>query len=529
LKDIDATLTQAAIFGVVIKGSTLSDNNTSPNRVAFSKVSQPEAVPIANYLDVGSKDKAIMRILALRDNLFILKEDGIYIVTGSSAADFTVRLLDNSAILIAPDSAVVLNNLIYALTTQGVVSISESGVSIVSRQIEDQIKKVTTSNFNYKYTSFGASYESDRAYLLWLPELKTDTVATQCFRYNSITNTWTRWTISATCAIANQLGDDKLYLGLGGSRNIIAQERKNLERQDHTDRNFTRSIGADAVNDTSLSISSVADVSVGDVIVQEQYLTIPKFNRLLSKLDRDSGPALNDYRSSLEQTSGANMAQALSSLVTKLNSDVNLVGTFTVPSGSNVIETLRDDYNTLIAELNDSSSGTSLKDYKLLVDKLTYEVLITNVPKTGNIVTINFKTWLIQGNIEIYKGIKTKVRYAPQHFGKPEELKQISEGTIIFDQNTIYSGTISYSSDRSADFVSIPFNMFGPGFWVSYNWLDTVFGGAGNDKPLRTLIPQNKSRCRYMTVQFEHNNAREQYKIVGISLEPRTVSTRAYR
>jgi hypothetical protein len=528
LKNVTVGINQPSIFGVVFKGTAASDNNTSPNRLAFSKISQPEAVPISNFLDVGSKDKVILRILALRDNLFVLKEDGIYIVTGSSAPDFSVRLLDNSAILIAPDSAVVLNNLIYALTTQGVVSISESGVSIVSRPIEDQIKKYTTSQFNYRYTSFGVGYESDRSYLLWLPELKTDTVATQCFRYNSITNTWTRWTITNTCGIVNQLGDDKLYLGLG-DRNVLAQERKNLEREDHADRNFTRTIGAGAFNDKQVSLSSTSLITAGDVFTQQQYVSIPKFNRLLSKLDTDSGPADNDYRLTLEQTVGANMGNSLIALVTKLNADPNLFGAFTVPSGSNNIDDLKEDYNTLIDELNNSSSGTSLKDYKEVTDLLTYEVLITDVAKSGNTVTINFSTWFIQGNIEVYKAIKTKVRWAPQHFGKPQDLKQIPEGTLILDQNTIYSGIIAYASDRSADFTEIPFTMSGPGFWVSYPWLDSVWGGNGNDIPLRTLIPQNKSRCRYLTVQFEHINAREEFKLVGISLEPREVSTRGYR
>jgi hypothetical protein len=529
LKNVSVGIDQLSIFGVVINGDAISDNNAAPNRVAFSKPSQPEAVPLANFLPVGSKDKEILRILALRDNLFVLKEDGIFIITGSSASDFSVRLLDNSAVLIAPDTAVVLNNLIYALTSQGVVSISESGVSIVSRQIEDQIKKVTTSNFNYRYTAFGVGYESDRAYFLWLPELKTDTYATQCYRYNSITNTWTRWTVKGNCGIVNQLGDDKLYVGLA-DRPIVAQERKNLERQDHADRDFTRSIGADAFKDTTVIISSVAGVEKGDVIVQAQYVSVPKFNRLLSKLDRDSGPAFSDYRASLQVGVGASMANALLSLVSKLNEDENLAADFTVPSGSNNIEDLKADYNRLIVELNRPFSGTSVKSYKPVVDRLVYEVIITDVPKSGsNRVSINFSTWFIQGDVQIYKAIKTKVRWAPQHFGKPEEFKQIVDGTITFDQNTISSGTIAYASDRSADFVPIDFKMSGPGFWISYPWLDSVFGGGGNDRPMRTIVPQNKSRCRYLTVQFEHANAREQYKVVGISLEPRTVSTRAYR
>lgn len=527
LKGVLVEFTQPVV-GIVFKASAISDNNTNPNRLMFSKLSQPEAVPLANYVDVGSKDKSIMRILALRDNLFVLKEDGIFIVSGSVAPDFTVRLLDNSAILIAPDSAVVLNNLIYALTTQGVVSISESGVSIVSRQIEDQIKKYTTSNFNYRYTSFGMAYETDRSYFLWLPELRSDTFGTQCFRYNSITNTWTRWTTPATCGLVNQLGDDKIYIGLP-DRNIVQQERKNIERQDHADRSFARSLGGDAFIDTTVTLSSTAEVEVGDVITQEQYVSIPKLNRLLAKLDSDNGTTNKGYESELQQTVGANLGNVLISLVNKLNQEPNM-RTFTVPSGLNDIEMLKTDYNRLITELNSPISGTQFKNYKQVTDKVTYEVVITEVVRGNtNQVVINFITWFIQGEIRVFKGIKVKVQWSPQHFGKPQELKQISEGTLIFDQNTIYSATISYASDRSADLVPINFKMNGPGFWASYPWCNTVWGGGGNDVPLRTLIPQNKSRCRYLTVQFEHVNAREGFKLIGISLEPRDVSTRGYR
>jgi hypothetical protein len=528
LKGVTVGIAQAAISGVLIEGTAVSDNNVSPNRLAYSKISQPEAVPISYYLDVGSKDKSIMRILALRDNLFVLKEDGIYIVSGDAAPNFQARLLDNSAILIAPDSAVVLNNLIYALTTQGVVSISESGVSIVSRQIEDQIKAVTTSQYNYRYTSFGMAYESDRAYFLWLPTNKTDTYATQCYRYNSITNTWTRWTVAANCGLVNQLGDDKIYLGLS-DRNIIGQERKNLERQDFADRNFTRSIGADAIDGTEIAINTITNIAKGDVLVQDQYVTITKFNRLLSKLDADPLTGDKDYRSTLEQSAGADMGATLILLVAKLNTDPNLFGLFTVPSGSNDIDTLKADYNVMIGELNGGGSGTALKDYAEVTDLISYEVLITEVTASGNILTVNFERPFIQGEVEIYKAIETKVRWSPQHFGKPAELKQISEGTLIFDQNTIYGGTIGYASDRSADFSEVEFTMFGPGQWAAFPWLDTCWGGNGNDIPLRTLVPRTKSRCRYLTVEFTHENAREQFKLVGISLEPRDVSTRGYR
>lgn len=503
-----------------------SDNTKSPNRIYFSKTLQPESVPMPNYIDVGSKDKEILRILALRDNLFVLKEDGIYTVTGQSAPNFSVKLLDNSATLIAPDSAVVLNNLIYALTTQGIVTISETGVSIVSRSIEDQIQKVTTFAYQYKYASFGVAYESDRAYLLWLPTIKSDTVATQCFRFNSITNTWTRWTKSNTCGLV-KIQDDRLYLG-SAERNVIEQERKNGERQDYADRDFTLSLNNNSISGSNITLSSTVDVEVGDVIVQEQYLTISKFNRFVKTLNKDAGLQTKDY-DTLVVSKGDNLGNSLILLVDKLNNDPSLSGIVFTCTGLNTLDALKTDFNTIIAKLNEEDTATANKSYRQVKDLITYETIITNIDSRYNLTSVKFVPNFIQGDIQIYKGIKSEVQWAPQHFGKPEKLKQVSSGTLIFDQGNIYGGTVAYSSDRSADFVEIPFDLNSPGFWVSYPWANAVWGGGGKDAPLRTLIPGNKSRCRYLNVKFKHQNAREGYKLIGVSLEPREISDRGYR
>ena len=135
----------------------------------------------------------------------------------------------------------------------------------------------------------------------------------------------------------------------------------------------------------------------------------------------------------------------------------------------------------------------------------------------------------IQGDVSLFKAIKCLVQYAPQHFGKPESTKQVSEGTFIFDQNNFWGGTMAYASDRSFDFASIQFNGRGPGYWDGYSWANVTFGGEGNEVPVRTLVPMDKARCRYLHVQFIHGNAREEWKLIGVSLEPREVSTRGYR
>lgn len=511
-----------------IPSTAVSDNLTSPNRIYYSKTNQPEAVPILNYIDVGTKDQEIERIIALRDNLFILKTDGVYILSGSTAPNFSVRLLDNSTSIIAPDSAAVLNNQIYCLTTQGIITVTETGVSIISRDIENLILDVANNKFDYRYTSFGVSYENDRSYMLWLPSLKTDSVATQCYRFNTFERTWTKWTITATCGKVNS-NDDKLYLG-AGDRNYIYQERKNNDRTDFSDRQFDLTIGSNSVNDKVTRISSSSEVEIGDVIYQEQYITIARFNRLLRKLDLDNGLHDSDYESSLKMSYGDNITNSLNLLNAKLVAD-DSSGIVTSVSFSTTGSVLQTQFNTMMGQLNNVACDTSLKNYKTFSDTVPYESIITSIDFNRNEVTQAYAIPLVEGDVTIFKGIKAKIQWQPMHFGDPSGLKQIAESSIMFDQNNFYSATISFSSDLSQSFSDVPFLSKGVGYWGygEFGGQNYYWGGDGNDAPFRTIVPLQKQRCRYLTMKYSHMNAREKWRILGVSSVVRAISSRAYR
>jgi hypothetical protein len=509
-----------------------SDNLESPNRVYFSKTSEPEAVPIVNFIDVGPKDEPIERILALRDNLFILKTDGIYIVDGVTAPNFSVRLLESNTNLIAPDSAVILGNLIYCLSNQGVVTIGEStGASIISRVIENRILDITNSRFDFRLKCFGVAYESERSYHLWMPSEISDELATQCYRYNFFERAWSRWTIPATCGVVGAF-DDKLYLG-DGQRNVIQQERKNRDRTDYSDRNFTTTLGPNKAFDNKIEFITTDGIKVGDIVFQEQYITIAIYNRLLRKLDKDSGLTDNDYESTLLMGLNDNITTKLNALNAKLEADDDS-GVITAKVFSTDGATLKTQYNTLVDELNDIACDTNRKNYRKEEDgTYVYETVITAVDNVRNSVTINYPIPLLDNTVEIYTGIEKTIQWSPQHFGSPSTLKQMREGTIIFDQNNFYSATVSYSTDLSAGFVDIDFLGKGVGFWGSSQWgvqsPDFYWGGNGNDVPFRSIIPKQKQRGRYLNVKYTHVNSREGFRILGISTVVRTLSSRAYR
>ena len=513
--------------GKVFLANQASDNEVYGNRVFFSKNGIPEAVPLVNYLDVGGRDEPIERIVALRDNLFLLKTDGVYILTGGPAPNFSVRLLDNSVNITAPDSAANLNNQIYMLSTQGVATVSDTGVGVISRNIEDKIFDSTGACFNHRTAAFGINYETDRSYILWLPTTACDTVGTQAYRYNTFNSSWVRWDeVDARAGIVNS-ADDKLYIASGDS-NYIRKERKAKDRTDYADRESNTCVLAQTIPccSTVVQLLTTTGMAEGDVILQTQQVTNAKFNRLLTKLDSDALLTDTDYNSTLAVSAGACLKTSLAALVTKVNAD-DPCTCYTTPTGITFTQ-IKNDYNTLVGELN-ASAGVSYSNYTTITDTTSYESVIDSVCTTFNKVTLNALSPYVAGPVTVYKGINSVVEWSPQHFGDPSVLKQIPEGTVIFDQNNFTSAKLAFSSDVSKDFDEKKFNGRGTGYWGEGCYGCSAWGGEGTDAPYRTLIPKQKQRCRYLSVKFTHKNAREAIKILGISLNVRQFSTRAYR
>lgn len=247
---------------------TVSTNDVSPARLYFSKFLQPDAVPLLNYYDIGSAVEPIDRILPLRDGLMILKQDGVYRLSGT-APPFTVELIDNSCKSISPNSADILNNTVYFLSDIGVVSASEEGVDILSRPIENLLLENTSPQLfpNLQEVSFGTAYNSDKRYILALPSGGTDTFASKQYVYNYVTQQWTTWSKVMSSGIVNAK-DGKLYLGnqIVNSHYNVLQERKNFTSGDLADESYA--VNITAINGKVLSLTDVTGVSIGGVIQQ---------------------------------------------------------------------------------------------------------------------------------------------------------------------------------------------------------------------------------------------------------------------
>lgn len=213
-----------ATFGTTVQ----SIQDVLRNVIATSKVGEPEAVPATNQIVVGSRNKAILRIFALRDSVIVLKEDGVYRVDGDAVTNFVATILDNTVICISPSSAALINNQVIFLSNQGVCLVSGTSVQIISRKIEAPLAAVVGSPNLFANTS-GVAYESERLYLLTTLAPNT-TSASRVYCYNTLTDSWTTWDQYFRQGVVGP--EDKLFLI--STSNILQKERKNQNKLDYT-------------------------------------------------------------------------------------------------------------------------------------------------------------------------------------------------------------------------------------------------------------------------------------------------------
>ena len=111
----------------------------------------------------------------------------------------------------------------------------------------------------------------------------------------------------------------------------------------------------------------------------------------------------------------------------------------------------------------------------------------------------------------------------------PSIMKQVREGTFMFENANFSTAEVGYRTDLSPGFEFIPFNKNGKGDWGTFVWSNQNWGGGFSGVPFRTYIPLSKMKCRFIQASFVHNSAREKWAIFGISYTLRGISERAYR
>lgn len=234
-----------------------------------SKYQQTEAVPLSNTINVGNPNFEWLRCLPLRNSVVVLKADGLFQLTGSTFP-FTVTTLDTGTILTAPESPTVMNNQVFAFTNQGVVGIAETGPGILSRPIENILQRISSYLYvQFPEKTFGASYETDRKYLLSTISQNDDFVeATIQYVYDTITESWTTYTYPvAVWDILESPTEHRLYVASADATYpYVFQERKSFTRLDFADIEWPATITA--YSGLTVTVTDTTNARVGWSLAQ---------------------------------------------------------------------------------------------------------------------------------------------------------------------------------------------------------------------------------------------------------------------
>lgn len=252
-----------------------SSDNAHPAWLWWSRIGQPEAVPLFNNTPVNSDNDAILRIFPLHYRLIIFKTDGIY--SCSNVEPFSIQKI-SAFVLLAPDSLQVLEDRLYALTDQGLVTISDAGVERISSPIDDMLNALNAPLALPQLISrtFGLTYRSERQYLLWTIDRDGQSFtadAEQAHPYSTLSGGFTRYVVGARCGAVDPTTNTLLLAPT--DRNNLLVELKSLTSDDYRDELLT--IGNSASSGSDIELVDASEVEVGDVIAKVIGTTVAAY------------------------------------------------------------------------------------------------------------------------------------------------------------------------------------------------------------------------------------------------------------
>jgi len=227
---------------------------------------------------------------------------------------------------------------------------------------------------------------------------------------------------------------------------------------------------------------------------------------------------------------GEHIVTVIDSNTFSISVDVKIPGTVAnwQTSGQDFLD-IKTCYNKIVSKLN-TDDGVSFSNYKQNNTETANEAIIIAINSITKQLTLNLAlNWLV-GDIIIYKAISSTITYSPITMGDPLMLKHLRESTLMLETRNITQGTLSFATDLLPELIPVPFSLDGNGIFGHSNFGSGLFGGIASSAPFRTFIPRQCQRCRFIVVKFDHAIAREDYRLLGVTLTGETgQSTRAYR
>jgi len=257
----------------------ISDNESKRNRIYWSKPDQPEAVPF--FTSIGNQDEDILNIKQVRESLIVVKTDGIYALFGDPTTGIlNIRAIDLTVWGISATGVTTLGNRCYAKTNQGIVAISESSLSIVSRNQVEPLLKISDENRTLDTIMYAA--EEDRQLYICTRKSPADSTKT-VYSYNYITQTWSELTrtFDWACVIKNNVTNTKTFANNRVITNgtSVLMERKDNLLTDWSSDSVTRTVSA--VSGAVVTLNSAYTGSVNSALAWVNSLSETKLYRII--------------------------------------------------------------------------------------------------------------------------------------------------------------------------------------------------------------------------------------------------------
>jgi hypothetical protein len=191
-----------------------SDEAFRPNRVYFSKPYEPEAVPLLNFVELGSQAAPIQQMVATGAALYVFKRDGLYRISGQAPASWRVDLVSPDVRLLYGKAACVAGGTVYAWTDAGAVAItgmnveniSDGRISTVLRKYNGYITAAPVDE-SYDYGVWVEYWASKNTILFGytsathaLADTTDSDPAGAVYAFSLGTGEWSKWTCNLRCA-----------------------------------------------------------------------------------------------------------------------------------------------------------------------------------------------------------------------------------------------------------------------------------------------------------------------------------------
>lgn len=520
-------------FSPALGGTSLTalafTQDVQPHALYYSKTNEPEAVPTTNYLLIGAKNSAILRIVPLRDSLLVIKADSIHRVVGTSPSDFSSSLLDNTISCLAANSVVSLANQVYFLSNQGIVSASDTGAQVVSRPIEPLITS-TFSNISSMVAN-AVAYESERLYILTMLDDPTSTSTYQTYVYNAVSQAWSTWDKDLQCGAVSPYTDKLYAIDVNEDQKKylrIYKERKTYEITDYADESYA--FTWKAVDGTTATIQTrLQDVDNSMLYFSSTTNWITSASSLGATTTNDSITAvpLGDQTLKITHAShGVNPGDYVIITNTKDVSDSPLI----TWNGTHEVQMV--DGNDFYIRYSSVRTGTPATCSYGIKDSWSVGL------RTNPIYTLD-------DSGVIYGPIESRLKTVPITGGDTSVMKLVSKFQAHFRSIGCTNALISFSCDWTNATPAVEWEA------DTYFTRDLIFGGWGSGlwgsgvwgshatlaSTLRTypsaiinmLVPFASSRVTWVAVDITHKRAGEALEMQSLSFSARAYGDKTSR